>query len=163
MKKRIAILTLVLVAVGATAFVIYADPGHRAGGRGFGHHGFGPGFHAGMNFMGHIGKLKEELDLSDAQVGQLTTIFAETREQNKPYREQLHGGFMAVAQKLVANPNDVAGAQALLDERAAAERAMKSNMIAAASKALNVLTPEQRTKLAAHLAERAARRENRGR
>jgi Spy/CpxP family protein refolding chaperone len=113
--------------------------------------------------MGHIGKLKEELDLSDAQVGQLTTIFAETRAQNEPYREQLHGGFMAVAQKLVANPNDVAGAQALLDERVAAERAMKSNMIAAASKALNVLTPEQRTKLAEHLAERAARRENRGR
>lgn len=153
MKKRVAILTLVLVAAGATAFVGYAAPGHR-GARGFGHHGFGPGMHAGMHFMGHIGKLKEELGLSEQQVDQLETIFAETREQNQPYRKQLHGGFMAVAQKLVADPNDVAGAQALVDERAAAERAMKSNIIAAAPRALNVLTPEQRTKLVEEMKER---------
>jgi Spy/CpxP family protein refolding chaperone len=162
MRKRIAILTLVLVTISATAFVLHAGPGKRHG-HGFGHGFGGPGMHAGFNFMAHVGKLKSELDLSDAQVDQLKAIAAETHEQNKQYRKQMHGGFMAIAQKLVAEPNDVTGAQAMLEQQAAAQRAIQNNIVAAAAKGVNVLTPEQRTKMADHLAEAAARWENRGR
>lgn len=158
MKKRTiliaAVLTLTLAAL-AVPFV-HAGPGGRMhGDLGFGHA-------AGFGFLHqHLGKLKDELDLSDAQAAQLHSIFRETRQQNAPYREQMHGTLKSVAQTLIADPNDVAGAQALLDRQEEAHRAMRNNIVVAASKALNVLTPEQRTKLAGLMAEHVARMESR--
>ena len=116
-----------------------------------GGHGFGFGF------MSHIGRLKEDLNLTDAQAEQIRTIFRDAREQNKELRGQMHDGFKGVAEKLIANPNDLAGAQALIDQQAAAERTLKMNMLNAASKALNVLTPEQRATLGQKLAEHGER------
>lgn len=156
MKKRLILITVIVAAVVAVPF-LYAGPGGH-GPRGMRGHGM-----HGMAFLGHLQHARSELGLSDAQVDQLKTIFKETREENEPYREQMHGTIKSVATTLLTNPNDVAGAQAVLDHQAAAEKALKSNLIAAASKALNVLTPEQRTKLALHLAEHGKRWENRGR
>ncbi len=154
MKKRLILITLILAAVAAVPFV-YAGPG----GHGFrGMHGRGG---HGLGFLGHLEHAKSELDLTDAQVGQLKDIVKATREQNGQYREQIHGTLKQVATVLLTNPNDVAGAQAVLDQQAAAEKALKSNLLVAASKALNVLTPEQRTKVALHLAEHGRRWENR--
>ena len=48
-------------------------------------------------------------------------------------------------------------AQALLDQQIAAEKILKSNMLVAASKALNVLTTEQRGKLGSFISEHEAR------
>jgi|SRR5690349_7180557 len=124
------------------------------------HAGFG---HGGFGFLGHLQKLKTELNLSDAQVDQIKAIARETHEQNAGFRDQLHGTLKDVATTLLTNPNDIAGAQAVVDRQAEAERQLKSNLITAASKALNVLTPEQRTKLALHLAERGRQWENHGR
>ena len=157
MKKRLIIITLILAAVAAVPFV-YAGPG---GGHGFrGMHGRGG---HGLAFLGHLEHVKSELDLSDAQTDQIKEIMKATHEQNVQYRDQIHGTLKQVATTLLTNPNDVAGAQAVLDQQAAAEKALKSNLIVAASKALNVLTPEQRTKLAMHLADSANRWENHGR
>ena len=155
-KKRLIIITLILAAVAAVPLV-YAGPG----GRGFrGMHGGGGGH--GLAFLAHLDHVKSELDLSDAQVAQLKDIAKATQEQNGQYREQIHGTLKQVATTLLTNPNDIAGAQAVLDQQAAADKALKSNLLAAASKALNVLTPEQRTKLALHLAERGNRWQNHG-
>jgi len=66
----------------------------------------------------------------------------------------LHG----VATTLLANPSDITTAQALLDQQAEAERNLKANTLAAASKALGVLTPDQRSKLADMIAKRWAAR-----
>ncbi|HEX8617018.1 MAG TPA: periplasmic heavy metal sensor [Thermoanaerobaculia bacterium] len=152
MKKRLAIVALVLVAAAAA---LYAGPGrHHA--RGGGHGDFGAGF-----MLGHLHQIAGELDLSDAQKTQIHAIFKETREQNAQYREQMHGGLHSVARMLIANPNDIAGAQALLDQQSATERAMKTNMLRAASRALNVLTPAQRTELAELVAKRAEARADR--
>jgi len=156
-KKRLILITVIVAAVAAVPF-LYAGPG----GHGMRGHGIGHRMH-GMAFLGHLQHAKSELGLSDAQVDQLKAIFKETREQNEPYRDQVHGTIKTIATTLLTNPNDVAGAQAVLDNQAAAEKALKSNLINAASKALNVLTPEQRTKLALHLAEHGKRWENRGR
>lgn len=121
------------------------------------------GMHAGMHGgplgefgFGRLEHAKEALGLSDAQVDEIKTIVAQLREQNAPYREQLHGTMLQVAQTLVKDPNNTAAAQALLDQQAAAEQTMKSNALAAASKALNVLTPDQRAKVADFIAKRAA-------
>jgi periplasmic protein CpxP/Spy len=157
MKKRLLIITLTLAALAAVPILYAAGHAHR-GMRG---HAFG---HAhGLAFLGHLAHVKEELDLSDAQVDQLKAIAKATHEQNEDFRETLHGTFKDVATTLLTNPNDVAGAQAVLDRQAAAERQLKTNLLQAASKALNVLTPEQRTKLALHLADRSRRRDHHGR
>ena len=158
MKKRLILITLIVAVTATVPFLYAAGPGHR-GSRG---HGMGHGLH-GMAFLGHLEHAKSELDLSDAQMDQLKTIVRETREQNGQYREQMHGTLKSIATTLLTNPNDVAGAQAVLDSQAAAEKQLKTNLIVAASKVLNVLTPEQRTKLALHLAEHGKRWENRGR
>lgn len=148
MKTRTIILILVAVIALAAVPFVYAQ-GHHG-------HGRGDGFGGGMLF-GHLARAKAALDLSDAQVEQIKTIGTALREQNKPYREQLRGGFTGVAQVLIKNPNDVAGAQALLDQQEQVERTMKSNTLVAASKALNILTPEQRAKVAQFIAARQAR------
>ena len=152
--KRKLILTTAVIAIAALATVpfVYAGPGRHAGGEGFGGgHGFG------MGMFGHLGHIKAELDLSDQQVDQLKAIFAEVHEQNAQYREQLHGGMKGIAQTLLANPNDIAGAQALLDQQATAEAALKSNILQATSKALNVLNADQRAKLSAMLEKHSQR------
>lgn len=153
MKKRIIIATVILTVA---AVAIYAGPGHHMRGMHGGHGSFGAGF-----VLGHLHRVADELDLSETQKTQIHAIIKETHAQNAQYREQLHGGFQSVAKVLIENPNDVSGAQAVLDQQSATERAFKSNIVRAASKALNVLTPEQRTKLAGILAERAEARENR--
>jgi Spy/CpxP family protein refolding chaperone len=147
MKRRTLILTIVaVVAIAAVPFA-YAKGHHSHRDRGDG----------SMMFR-HLARAKEALGLTDVQVEQLKGIAADLRAQNKPYRDQLRGGFANVAQALLNNPSDVAGAQALLDQQEQIERTMKSNTLAAAAKAIATLTPEQRTKVAQFLADRQARR-----
>lgn len=139
MKKRIAIATVIVAAVALAAVpLVMAGPrggkSHKPGGHGFA-------------MLGMLHHAKEELDLSDQQTEQIKAIFLETREQNAQYREQLHGGYRSVAETLLANPNDVSAAQALVDQQTASERALKTNILNAASKALAVLNAEQRAKL----------------
>jgi Spy/CpxP family protein refolding chaperone len=136
------IAALILVAVP----FVYAQGFHR------GHRG-----HGDMAMFGRLERAQEALNLSDAQVDEIRAIGKALREQNQPYREQLRGGFLSIAQTLLKNPNDLAAAQALLDQQTNAERAVRQNMLTAASKALNVLTPDQRQKAADFLSERASR------
>lgn len=154
--RKFLIATIIAAGLLAAVPLAYGGPG----GRGFRGHGGPGGFGAGMLF-GHLRHVQEELDLSDQQVEQIKAIFAETHEQNAQYREQLHGGMKGAFEALLADPNNLSAAQAALDQQAAAERAMKSNILAATSKALNVLTAEQRTELAKMVQERSARRAER--
>ena len=158
MKKKVIIVTLIVAALAAVPF-LYAGPGGHARAL----HSRGVGIGHGLAFLGHLDQVREELDLSDAQVAQLKEIVKTTHEQNGHFREEMHGSFKEIASTLLTNPNDTAAAQAVLDRQHASEAALKANLLASASKALNVLTPEQRTKLALHLSERAQRWENRRR
>jgi Spy/CpxP family protein refolding chaperone len=152
MKKRIAIAVSILAvaAIAAVPFV-YAQPhgGMRAhgGGGGFGFFGGGR----------HLEHLAAELNLNDQQVEQIKGIFAELHQQNAQYREGMHDGMKAIVDTLLKNPNDTAAAQALIDQQTANERALKTNMLNATSKALNVLTAEQRTQLSQLIEERHSR------
>lgn len=154
MKRRIPLIAVLFaaVALAVTPLVMAGPGGHGAGSHG---PGFGPGGGMGMQgagmqgmgILGHLQRAKEELDLTDAQVEQLQAIFAALQEQNAPYRDQMHEGMKGAVTTLLANPNDIAGAQALLDQQAATERTMKTNMLNATSKALLVLSAEQRAEL----------------
>lgn len=128
MKKRIAIALTLVIAAG-TLVAAPRGPGHRLGG------------------IARLAHAQEELGLSDEQVAQIKGILAETRALNAPYREQLRGGSRSAVQALLENPSDVAGAQALADQQLNAERALRSNFLNAAAKALALLSDEQRAKL----------------
>jgi protein CpxP len=154
MKKQFAIAAVIalLVVVAAVPF-LYAQParGHRGGPGGDGDFGM---------LFGHIDKLKQVLNLTDDQVAQIQAIGNDLKTQNAPYRDQLHAGFQQLTTTLLNNPNDIAAAQALLNQQNVAEMAAKTNMLNAASKALNVLTPDQRAKIAQFIANRAAHHEH---
>lgn len=154
MKKRFAIVAgIAILAVMAAVPFLYAQPAR-------GHHG-GPGGAGDFGMLfGHIDKLKEALNLTDDQVAQIQAIGNDLKTQNAPYREQLHAGFQHITTTLLNNPNDVAAAQALLNQQNAAEMAAKTNMLNAASKALSVMTAEQRAKIAQFIANRAAHHEH---
>ena len=153
MKKRTLVIPAVvaLVAIMATPF-LFAGPGGRRMG------GHGGGDFAILGILGHV---REELNLSDQQTDEIKAIFRDLREQNAAYRDQFRGGMHSVLTTLIQNPNDLAAAQAILDQQAQAEKVMKTNALNATAKALSVLTPEQRTKLGTLIAERAERRRNR--
>ncbi len=148
MRKNILVIAAAIVLVAMIA-VPFAFAQH---GRGMHDQMF-----EGPMFFGHLQNVKQELGLSDQQAADIKAVFQNLRQQNEQYRQSMHGTMQQVAQLLLANPNDVAAAQALIDQQTNAERAMKTNALNAASKALNVLTPDQRTKLSTILQERMAR------
>jgi Spy/CpxP family protein refolding chaperone len=153
MKKRSLILSAVVI-LAMLVVVPFALAQHRLGGR----HGHGCMGHGnGMMMFGHLGRAKAALNLSDQQAADIKKIFTDLRAQNEPYRTSMRGGMQSVAQALIANPNDIAAAQALLDKQSEAERVMKTNALNAAAKALNVMTPDQRAKAATFLQQRIAR------
>lgn len=149
MKRRTLTLASLatLVALLAVPFLSAAPQGRRGhGGREFG----------ALGFLAHA---RQELNLSDQQVDQIKAVFKALHEQNAPYREQLKGGLEGITATLIQDPANVGAAQALLDKQAAAEQAMKANMLNATSQALNVLNAEQRARLSTMISERKTRRE----
>jgi len=145
MKKRVLIITGV-VALTALLAVPFAFAQHMRGMRG---QGFG-----GPMFFGHLRHAQQALGLSDQQVSDIKTIVADLRQQNQQYRQSQRATMRQVAQILLNNPNDVASAQALIDQQSATERTLKMNTLNAMSKALNVLTPDQRAKASSLLQQR---------
>ena len=145
MKKRTLIFTSAAIVI-----VLLAVPFAMAQHRRHAH------AHDAMMMFG-LHRAKAALGLSDQQSANIKQIFTDLRTQNEPYRASLRGGRQAIAQVLLANPNDIAGAQALIDKQTEAERQMKINALNAFSKALNVLTPDQRTKAASFLQQRMAK------
>lgn len=146
MKKRALIIAAATIAVLTLAVPLVYAGVHRM-------HGMA----GGMGPLAHLAKAQQELGLSDQQVDAIKAIVAGTHEQNAALRDQLHSGFSGVIDTLIKDPNDIAGAQAILDQQAQAEKVMKTNLLSAASKALNVLTPEQRQKLGTLIAQHQAR------
>ena len=144
-----------LIIVAVVALALLATPLLFAGRHGHGLRG------GELGALGMLGHAREELNLTDQQVDSIKTIFREVREQNAASRQQLHGGLKDITATLLANPNNIAAAQAILDQQTQAERTMKLNVLHATSKALNVLTPEQRAKLGTMIEERMSRRESR--
>ncbi|HVE70008.1 MAG TPA: periplasmic heavy metal sensor [Thermoanaerobaculia bacterium] len=155
MKKRTTLILATVLAVAAIAaapLVIAGPHGSRRG------HGDAMAMH-GIDVLAHLRHAKEELDHSDQQVEQIHAIFRHARETNAGSRKEMHGGLHEAAGILLNDPNAVAAAQAALDRQAAAERALKSNLLNAVAKAFAVLTPEQRTELRTMIEKRHGARE----
>jgi Spy/CpxP family protein refolding chaperone len=147
MNKRTIIIAVVaaILALGAIPFAYAQHGDHGRHADGFGAFG-----------LGRLDKIKTALNLTDEQTAQLQQIAADLRAQNAPLRHQARGTMLQVAQTLLNDPNNTAAAQQLLDQQSANERLMKQNVLNAASKAITVLTPDQRAKVADFLNKRAA-------
>jgi Spy/CpxP family protein refolding chaperone len=147
MKTRNVVITaIVAVTLLATPLLFARPEGH------FGHRG------GEFGLMGMLGHARQELNLTDQQVDEIKAIFKQLHEQNAQYRQQLRGGLKDITSTLIANPDNVAGAQAILDQQTQAERAMKLNVLNATSKVLNVLNADQRARLGTMIEERASKR-----
>lgn len=154
MKKRISVLAITLtVATLAAAPLISAHP-NRGSRRGM-HAAESPRSGGLFQRLRHLSKA---LDLSDEQVGQIRDIAAGLREQNAPLRQELRKQRGGAARLLLADPTDLAGATTALGEQAGVRQTMHANLLAATSRALAILTPAQREKLAERMEERAKRR-----
>jgi Spy/CpxP family protein refolding chaperone len=147
MKIRPSTITaaIALIAILATPLLL-ADP--RGGPRG-GHE---------LQLHGILGRLGDELDLSEQQRDEIKAILIDLREENAAYRDQLRGGREAILTTLIQNPNDLLAAQTLLDQQTEAENAMRANALKATADALKILTPEQRSKLGTLIEQRRPRR-----
>lgn len=91
--------------------------------------------------------LRGELNLTDAQLAELRKIGKATREANASYRASLRENFAEAGLALLANPDDIAAAEAVLDRNEAAKKELRANVLAGVSDAIKVLSPEQREKL----------------
>lgn len=146
MKTRnLVLITLVALTLLTTPFLFAGPHGrlHREG---------------ALGHLAMLGHAREELNLTDQQVDEIKSIFRQVREQNAAYRDQRRGGLKDITAALLDNPNNIAAAEAVLDRQTQAERVMKLNLLNATSKALNVLTADQRAKLGSMIAERQSRR-----
>jgi Spy/CpxP family protein refolding chaperone len=92
-------------------------------------------------------QLRGELNLSDAQLAELRKIGKETREANSAYRASLRDNFAEAGLALLANPDDLTGAEAILDRNEAAKKELRANVLEGVSDAIKVLNPEQQEKL----------------
>lgn len=107
-------------------------------------HGRGGWHRGGLGRMAHV---LHDLDLTEQQKDALHRIHDEARERNRASKQALHDGLMEAAKRLIADPNDVAGARQAIAAREKAIGDLKNEMLTAVSQALTVLTPEQRAKL----------------
>ena len=147
---------LTIAAVVAT-LVLVAAPFALAQRMHGGRHAMGGPEMGGVAFLGHLQHAKEVLGLSDQQSSDIEAIFKDLRTQNQQFRQSQHATMKQIATILLNNPNDISSAQALLDKQTADERQMKTNALMAASKALNVLTTDQRAKLQTFVSEHEER------
>lgn len=121
-----------LVLTAALAAAAFAQPPHRMGGR-----------------PGETKALAEYLGLSDDQVTRLRNINRDAMKQAQPSRDQMREKARALRQAMdAANPDPAAVGRATI-EMQQLRKTERESMNQVRQESLNVLTTEQRTKLAA--------------
>ncbi|QPF74394.1 Spy/CpxP family protein refolding chaperone [Roseateles sp. DAIF2] len=113
---------------------------HRAG---------GPGHHAEQ--------MLDLVDASDAQRSQIRQIMKSAAEELKPQRQSLHELHKQGRSLLAAPSVDAAAVESVRQQSQALHEQVSKRMSQALVAAANVLTPEQRAKLAERMAKREAR------
>ena len=148
MKKPIIITIVIAAIIAIAAPLLFAgvNAERRAS-------DLGP---AGGLLLERVHRIAGELDLTDEQVIELRHIGKAVRQQNAAYRAEMRQNFRQAAAVLIANPDDTVRAKQILQQSAASEQELRANILEGVSKALNVLTPEQRTKLGTMLEKRMA-------
>lgn len=156
MKKiTVAILSIVLVAMGAMFIFAQTNEGQTDGKRGFGKRG-----HFGKHGGGH-GMMLRALDLTDEQKNQIKQIRESSRNAVKPIREQMRANRQKLAD-LSANGNfDQAQVQAIAAQQGNLTAQLIVEKEKAKSQIFQILTPEQKAKAAEMKEKMKERRQER--
>jgi len=101
--------------------------------------------------MRALAGIRGDLDLTDEQVIELRHIAKRVRAENEAARDGVRANLKDAAQLLLANPDDVEGAKAMLARNEAAKETLRENVLGGISDALKVLTPEQRSMISTRL------------
>ena len=164
--RRIAITALTLGSITA-AGVGYAasndkhGPDDAMGGPGYGHMGHMGGKGFGSDFMEfRMNKMLDRVDATDEQKQKIKAIFEKTRDTLKAERKEAKAGDnrQKMIDILKAPTIDAAAVETLRADRTARMEARSKAMTAAIVEAANVLTPEQRVKLADEMQHHGKRR-----
>jgi periplasmic protein CpxP/Spy len=117
----------------------------------------GPHRHGGDWFGPMLGNMADVLDLTDAQQAQIKQIFHNGKSTMKPLWQQEHQSHQAMMQLITSGKFDQATAQNIANQEAQIHTQLEVQHAALAAQAYQVLTPEQKTKLAQVLAKREQR------
>lgn len=154
-KLTAAILSIVLVAMGAMFVFAQDGAGNKDGKRGFGKRG---GHHRGGG--GH-GMMLRGLDLTDEQKAQVKTITQASREASKPLHEQMKANRQKLQTLSDSGNFDQAQVQALADEQGRLTAQMIVEKEKVKSQISAILTTEQKAKAAEMKAQFKQKREER--
>jgi len=139
-----------ILALGVTAgvFVHAQDQNTNEPRRGFMGRGMGPGGRGGPGGpMGMLPMLGRQIDLTDAQKDQIKAIADSHKDDWKSLAERARAAHGALNQAVTADGVD----EALIRQRSADVAAVDADMAVARARAhaevLQILTPEQKTKL----------------
>jgi len=147
MKNRL-ILTLALAA-GTLLAQGRGGPGMGRGMMGGPGGPMAPGMQGRGPGLANADALKTALGLSDAQVQQLRDLRTQQADAAKPVMEQIRAKRQALAEAMKAtSPDSVLIGQLMVDIRKLTD-SMKAARSEREAKALAILTPDQKTKLAA--------------
>lgn len=134
-----------VIAIGAGAAVAEGFKGGWGPGGPMG----GMGGHMGMRFAEHrFERVMDEIGASDEQQDKIWAIVDRTRSDMRPVGRQFRGMREEVTALLSAPTIDKAAVEALRAKRIAEVDAASKTAVAALVEAAEVLTPEQRAKLA---------------
>jgi periplasmic protein CpxP/Spy len=119
----------------------------------------GPHGH-GDDMFGHmLGMMTDVLDLTDAQQAQIKQIYDNAKPTMKPLWQQEHQSHKAMMDLITSGNFDSAKAQAIANQESQIHAQMEVQHAQLASQAYQVLTPEQKTKLAEVMAKHHQRME----
>lgn len=144
----LAVLVAVLLAVGASA------QGHRPRG---GRPGMGPGGQGGPDAQVFL----RELDLSEEQKQQMRSLREKSRDESQPILRQLRELQTERRQLIQSNTFNEEAAKNLVNRESELRSALSLNRTANQHAVYNLLTPEQKAKLADRAAKAAEGRAQR--
>ena len=115
----------------------------------------GRGPHRDGDFLGPM--MREMLDLTDAQQGEIRQIYQNGKPSMKALWSQERASHLAMTKLITSGAFDAAKAQAIANQEAQVRAQLEVAHAQMAAQAYQVLTPEQKTKLNEFLAKREQR------
>jgi periplasmic protein CpxP/Spy len=116
------------------------------------------GPHGHGDFFGPmLGEMTDILDLTDAQQAQIKQIHENAKPAMKTLMQQEHQSHEALMQLITSGSYSEAAAKKILDQESTVHEQLALQHAQLASQAYQVLTPEQKTKLASVIARREQR------
>jgi periplasmic protein CpxP/Spy len=121
----------------------------------------GPHGPSGDFFGPMLGNMTDILDLTDAQQAQVKQIHENAKPTMKPLMEQEHQTHQALMQLITSGNFNEAAAKKILDQESQVHEQLALQHAQLAAQAYQILTPEQKTKLAQVMARHQQRMQER--